>query len=246
MGDIVIDVRNVSLGYSRKRRLISRTSKTWALRDVSFSVRAGETIGIVGRNGAGKSTLLRILAGIMRPDSGTVTRAELRASLLSLQVGFLGHLSGHENAVLSGMLLGLSKAEVKAKLHEIVEFAELQDFIDEPLASYSSGMRSRLGFSVAYYAAPELLLIDEVFGVGDIGFREKSASAIRDLIRSNRTVVMVSHQASTLVELCDRIVWIEEGVTRLVGTPNDVLPRYKSFALAPRDTESRTRLVSAG
>jgi lipopolysaccharide transport system ATP-binding protein len=228
MSHRVIEVSNVGLAFSRRRLPFSRIPrKTWALRDVTFSVMAGETVGVIGRNGAGKSTLLKILAGIIAPDRGMVRRAPLRASLLSLQVGFLAHLTGRENAILSGLLLGQSKTEVLANLDSIFSFAELLDVGDEPLGTYSSGMRARLGFSVAYHAAPEILLIDEVLGVGDEGFRTKSSNAIRELIRSNRTVVLVSHSGDTIKRLCDRVVWIEHGTTHALGTPAEVLPRYQ-------------------
>lgn len=215
------------MSYARRRiPFISRSTVYWALRDVSFDVFPGETLGIVGKNGSGKTTLLKVLAGIIEPDHGSIVRSSINVSMLSLQIGFLPHLSGRENAVLSGMLLGLTMAEARQRLPAIVEFAELDDYIDEPLATYSAGMRARLGFSVAYYAAPEALLIDEVLGVGDQEFRQKSYAAIEEIIRSNRTVVLVSHNLHTIRRLCDRVVLIDNGRTAAAGATEDVLADY--------------------
>jgi lipopolysaccharide transport system ATP-binding protein len=238
----IIQVRNVGLAYGRRTLPFKRRQPSaWALHDVSFEVHAGETIGIIGRNGAGKSTLLRILAGIIAPDRGCVVRAPMRASLLSLQVGFLAHLSGRENAILSGLLLGQSKQAILASLSQIFEFAELTEVAEQPLGTYSSGMRARLGFSVSYHCAPEILLIDEVLGVGDIGFRAKSTEAIKTIIRSNRTVVLVSHSAHTIQELCDRVVWIENGMTHAVGAPRSLIPQYEAH-VKQIEHEGRSRL----
>ena len=194
----LLRVRDVAVRYIVRGRIFTRgRSDRWALRGVSFDVHAGETLGVVGRNGAGKTTLLRLLAGILGPDRGSIERAPgVRASLLSLQVGFLPQLTGRENATLSGMLLGLRRAEVAARLDSIVEFAELADVIDDPISTWSDGMRARLGFSVAYHADPDLLLLDEALGTGDAAFHEKSAAAMRERIRSDRTCVLVSHDAA--------------------------------------------------
>lgn len=227
----VLEARNVAVAYRRQGLRARKRNAKWALKDVSLTVNAGETAGVIGRNGAGKSTLLKVLAGIIDPDRGRMERAPGRASLLALQVGFLGHLTGRENAMLSGMLLGLSRAQVLEKLEEMIAFAELEESVDEPVATYSSGMRARLGFSVAYFSAPEILLIDEVLGVGDIAFREKSSQAIHSLIASDKTVVLVSHQPVTLRSLCDTVVWIEDGVSREQGDPETVLPAYEEYLL---------------
>jgi len=224
----VLALERIAIGYRRRGLLPSKRSTHWALRDVSLTVRSGETVGVIGRNGAGKSTLLRVLAGIIDPDAGQIERAPGRTSLLALQVGFLGHLTGRENAMLSGMLLGLSRKQMLAKMGQVLDFAEIGDYLDEPVATYSSGMRARLGFSVAYHSAPDVLLIDEVLGVGDASFREKSSRAIRELIRSKKTVVVVSHQPSTIRELCDTAVWIEKGVSRLQGDPATVIEAYET------------------
>lgn len=224
----VISVSNIGVCFTRFRLpFVGGRRHYWALRDVSFDVYPGETLGVIGRNAAGKTTLLKVLAGIIAPDRGNIRRSEINISLLSLQVGFVPHLSGRENAILSGILLGLTKREAIARLPDILEFSELDDFIDEPISIYSAGMRARLGFSVAYFAAPEVLLIDESLAVGDKDFRVKSAVAIREIITSNRTVVLVSHDLDTIGQLCNRVVWIEKGETVAVGVPEQVISDYE-------------------
>ncbi|HXC53360.1 MAG TPA: ATP-binding cassette domain-containing protein [Candidatus Limnocylindrales bacterium] len=231
----LLRVDDVAVRYLIRGRIFTRgASHRWALRGVSFDVDHGETLGIIGRNGAGKTTLLRVLAGILGCDRGTVERAPgVRSSLLSLQVGFLPQLTGRENATLSGMLLGLRRREVAARFDSIVAFAELEDVIDDPIATWSDGMRARLGFSVAYHADPDLLLLDEALGTGDAAFHEKSAAAMRERIRSDRTCVLVTHDEAAIHELCDRCIWIEGGVVAAAGRPRDVLASYRgsdSFA----------------
>jgi len=225
----VVRVRNVGVSYSRRAGFLRNTA-FWALHDVSFDLYHGETLGIVGRNGAGKSTLLRVLAGIMAPDRGAIAfEAGCRASLLSLQVGFVPYLSGRENAILSGLLLGMHRREIEERMPAITEFSGLGDFIDEPIRSYSTGMRARLGFAVAFHANPEILLVDEVLGVGDEEFREKSSQAIKERIHSDHTVVLVSHQVQALLDLCDRLVWVEGGTTRMEGDARTVMDAYHAY-----------------
>jgi lipopolysaccharide transport system ATP-binding protein len=236
----LLRVRDVAVRYLVRGRIFARgASERWALRGVSFDVEHGETIGVIGRNGAGKTTLLRVLAGILGCDRGKIVRAAgVRASLLSLQVGFLPQLTGRENAILSGMLLGLRRAEVGARLDAIVSFAELAGVIDDPIATWSDGMRARLGFSVAYHADPDLLLLDEALGTGDEAFHLKSAAAMHERIRSDRTCVLVTHDAVTIGELCDRCIWIEDGIVAAEGQPADVLAAYREV-LATRAGELR-------
>lgn len=218
-------LRNVAVSY-RRRAGVLRWARYWALKDVSFEVYHGETLGIIGRNGTGKSTLLRVLAGIIAPDGGEIENDGCRVSLLSLQVGFIPHLTGRQNAVLSGMLLGLHRRQIERRMEAVVAFSELGEFIDQPVRSYSMGMRARLGFSVAFQADPDVLLVDEVLGVGDLAFRQKSSDAMRERIRSNKTVVLVSHATQTVLELCDRVIWIDGGRTRMEGAPKQVLDQY--------------------
>lgn len=222
----VMSLRNVGVYYSRDDAMFSR-EKFWALQDVSFDLYQGETLGVIGRNGAGKSTLLKLLAGIFVADRGEVVRTELKASLLSLQVGFIGYLTGRENAILSGILLGMHRSEIEAKMDQIIEFSELGEFIDKPVRTYSSGMRARLGFGVAFQADPDILLIDEALGVGDQDFRRKSSAMMKERIQSNKTVVLVSHNLPTIRALCDRVVWIEQGKTVEVGDTKAILRRYR-------------------
>lgn len=223
---LALQLRNVGISYPLGRALFNK-NVYWALKDVSFDLYHGETLGILGRNGAGKSTLLRLLTGITAPDVGTITGDGSQVSLLSLGVGFINHMTGRENAILSGILLGMRRAEVEQKMREIVDFAELEEFIDEPLRTYSSGMRARLAFSVAFQANPSILLVDEVLGVGDLEFNIKSTAVMKERIRSNRTVVIVSHQMDTMRELCDRVVWIEDGKTFMEGDATEVLDQYQ-------------------
>ena len=224
----LISLRDVGAFYWRRRSYL-RSEKFWALQNVTFDLYQGEALGVIGRNGAGKSTLLKLLTGIIKPDKGDLINNGAQAALLSLQLGFVPYLTGRENAVLSGMLLGLHKAEVEAKMNDIVRFSELGKFFDDPIKTYSSGMVARLGFSVAFQLDPDILLIDEVLGVGDADFRRKSSEVMREKIRSNKTIVMVSHQSGVIRELCDRVVWIENGVTQLDGSPSEVLSAYQKY-----------------
>lgn len=226
-GDLrpLVSLRGVGVSYWRRSGPFRR-SRFWALRDVSFDLHEGETLGIVGRNGAGKSTLLRILARVIEPDRGTFDGADVTASLLSLKLGFVPHLTGRENALLSGMLQGLRRAAIAERMDEIVAFADLHDFIDQPIATYSSGMIARLAFAVAFQSRPDVLLIDEVWGVGDADFRQKSRRVMREMVSSRRTVVLVTHNLDLVRRFCDRAVWIEGGVSRAVGRPEDVIERY--------------------
>lgn len=231
----IITLDGVGVSFPRQA-LLRRGEPFWALENVSFDVREGETLGVIGRNGAGKTTLLKVLAGILKPERGKLINTGHRVAMLSLQLGFLPNLDGRDNAMLSGILMGLTRAQVRARLGRIVEFAELGDFIDEPVATYSAGMRARLGFAVALECDPDVVLIDEILGVGDADFRAKSVAAIEGLIRSNKTVVLVSHNADTIERLCERAVWIEQRVTRALGAVGDVAGAYRlSAAPASRD-----------
>jgi lipopolysaccharide transport system ATP-binding protein len=235
-GKTVISLVDVCFSYSHYSFL--RKRRFQALSNVTFDVRQGETLGLIGRNGAGKSTLLKLIGGIMSPDSGIIDNHGTRATLLSLQAGFLPHLTGRENAILNAMLLGWTRSEIDRLMPEIVKFADLDEFIDEPIRFYSSGMRARLGFSVAFLADPDVMLIDEVLGVGDIDFRRKSTEAMKHKIRSSKTVILASHNLATLESLCDRVAWIENGRLMECGDPNKTLREYTAYArLMQRETE---------
>ena len=224
----VISLRNVAFHFWLKKSLF-RKDRFAALKDISFDLFHGESLGIIGRNGAGKTTLLRLLGGIIRPDKGTLINNGVKTSLLSLQVGFDPQLSGLYNAILSGMLLGFTKKEIEDKLYDIVKFAELEEFIDQPVRTYSSGMRARLGFSIAFHLDPDVLLIDEALAVGDADFKKKSFAVMKEKLRSNKTIVLVSHNAGIIRRLCNRAVWIEEGITRAEGDTKTVIQAYEKF-----------------
>ena len=223
-----MELRNVSVQY-KSRRSFFRHDYFTALDDVSFTVRKGETLGVIGANGCGKSTLLKVLANIYGADEGEITWHCRHVSLLSLSLGFDAELSGQDNAIISGMLLGGRRKMVLEKLDEIIEFSGLEDFIDKPIKTYSDGMRARLGFSVALNMKSEVLLIDEVLGVGDAKFRQKAEAAMINRISSNQTVVLVSHSMGQIRKLCDRVLWLDAGKIKTIGSPDDVLREYNLF-----------------
>ena len=215
------------VGVCYKQRIgILRKKLFWALDDVSFTLEKGQTLGVIGRNGIGKTTLLKLLAGIINPDRGNITRNLKTASMMSLQLGFQPDLSGRENAILSGLLMGVPKNKMLDSMDEIIEFSELGEFFDQPIKTYSAGMRARLGFSTAMQTDPDLLLIDEVLGVGDQAFREKSTRLIKQRVTSNKTVILVSHDMGTIRELCDSVLWMENRSSRRQGSTDEILAAY--------------------
>src|SRR2546430_16657966 len=200
----------------------------WALKDVSFEVKRGEVVGIIGYNGAGKSTLLKILSRITEPTEGYADIYGRVGSLLEVGTGFHPELTGRENIYLNGAILGMRKAEIARKFDEIVAFAELEKFIDTPVKHYSSGMYVRLAFAVAAHLEPEILLVDEVLAVGDITFQKKCLGKMGDVARAGRTVVLVSHQLSQIRRLCQRVLWIDGGAVRQNGPTHEVVSSYES------------------
>lgn len=210
-----------------------RSSKEfWALRNVSFTVHEGETLGIIGLNGSGKSTLLRVIGGIFAPDEGTIVVKGRVSTLLSLTAGFQPELSGRENVYLVGMLMGLSLKEIKEHFTDIVDFAELGSFINAPVKTYSAGMLARLGFAIAAHLECDILLIDEILGVGDQSFRRKSQAKIRELLKANRTVVLVSHSMEAILEFSTKVLWLHKGRVQDYGAPERVVEAYKNFSTA--------------
>jgi ABC-type polysaccharide/polyol phosphate transport system ATPase subunit len=197
-----------------------------ALKGVTFDVRAGQTFGIIGRNGSGKSTMLKLIAGIGRPSSGDVKVVGRVSALIELGAGFHPEISGRDNIFINGMMLGLSKREITQRFDEIVAFAELQDFIDEPVKTYSSGMYMRLGFSVAINVDPDVLLVDEVLAVGDEGFTHKCLDKFADFRRRGRTVLLVTHSLELVARFCDEAVWLDRGAARDQGDPRRVIDAY--------------------
>lgn len=226
MEEIAIIANNIGVKYSRKNGLFKRKSY-WALKDVSFSLLRGETLGIIGRNGAGKSTLLRILAGVLQPDQGNLEIRCKSISLLALQLGFNLNLTGRDNIILSGMLMGMRYKEIRNRIDDIIHLSEIYDFIDQPLKTYSTGMRVKLGFAVAIQVDPDVLLIDEVLGVGDEAFRIKSSKILKNRIKSDKTVVLVSHNLSMMENLCNRLLWINAGIGNAIGNPKNILFDYR-------------------
>jgi lipopolysaccharide transport system ATP-binding protein len=226
----IISLQNAGICYRPLRTLFTKNKKEiWALRNLTLDIHEGEKLGILGRNGCGKSTLMRVLAGIYGVDEGTVTfhKKNTHVELLSLGVGIESNLTGRENAVLSGMLMGKTRKYMLGRLNEIHEFSGLGDFFDYPVYTYSSGMNVRLGFSVAMETDPDVLLIDEVLGVGDQVFMDKSSKALKEKFTGNRTVVLISHQPSNIKQLCSRAVWLERGTILAHGNPDEVVKFYE-------------------
>jgi ABC-type polysaccharide/polyol phosphate transport system ATPase subunit len=197
-----------------------------ALDGVSFNVEKGQTLGLIGENGSGKSTMLKIAAGIAKPSSGRITTAGKVSALIELGAGFHPEISGRENVFINGIMLGLTKKEITAKFDEIVQFAELEEFIDAPVKTYSSGMYMRLGFSVAINVNPEILLIDEVLAVGDASFIPKCLDRIDDFRRRKKTILFVSHDLATVQKICDRVVWLKNGRVAAIGEPKRTVDAY--------------------
>lgn len=223
-------VKSLSLRKSFFQLKKSKLEVVEALKGISFDVKKGEILGIVGKNGSGKSTLLKAIAGIFSPDEGSIALETDSVSLLSIGVGFQKQLSGRENIILSGMLLGFSEQQVRDKMDEIIEFAGLGKFIDMPVKTYSSGMHSKLAFSITAVLETDIMLIDEVLSVGDAKFKKKSYKKMKELIMDeNRTVVIVSHSTETLEKLCTSLLWLHEGEIRMQGPTEQVLEKYNEF-----------------
>ena len=229
--DYVVPVDRVSgIKEYCVKRLKGELSKKYfrALEDVSFAVEEGDVLGIVGRNGAGKSTLLKVISGIMKPSSGTVTHNGNIVPMLELGSGLDFDLTGRENVFLNGAILGYSKKFLMDKYDEIAAFSELGEFIDMPMRSYSSGMVMRLAFSVATVVNPGILIVDEILGVGDEHFQKKSRRRMQELMEGGTTVLYVSHDLSTVREICNRVLWLEQGRVRMLGDTKEVCDEYQN------------------
>ena len=252
MSDVVIDVRDVRVCFPMVRfragglkeaflRAVRRVpaagpTEFWALKGVSIEVKRGEVVGLLGKNGSGKSPLLRVIAGIYTPDAGKVRVDGRISALLELGAGFRDELDGLENIRLAGAVIGLSPREVDAQIAEIERFADIGDFIHQPLRTYSSGMRARLGFAVASSVRPDVLLIDEALAVGDAQFRERSMQRVEEMVKSGITVVIVSHNLAELERLCDRLILIDAGQVLGSGPPDEMLATYKKLTELPKPT----------
>ncbi len=241
MSECAIEVKNLSISYRglksysirhnlfsfKKRRAVNYHE---AVKNVSFKVEKGEILGLIGKNGSGKSTLLRSIAGIFSPNSGSVDLHGNTVSLLAIGIGFQKELSGRDNILLSGMLLGFTEAQVRDKMNEIIDFSELGKFIDSPVRTYSSGMYSKLAFSITAILETDIILIDEVFSVGDARFKKKSYQKMKELIsHKDRTVVIVSHDRKTILDLCDKALWLNDGEIMQYGNTQTVMDAYDEF-----------------
>ena len=224
----------------------SRYEKLWALKDINLTVGEGRVVGIIGPNGSGKSTLLKVLSRIYRPDTGTYTVNGNVAALLELGAGFHPELTGRENIFLNGSILGLSRKEIRERFDEIVEFSGLEKFLDTPIKNFSSGMVVRLGFSVAMAIDPEVLLIDEVLGVGDLNFSKKSFMKIKSFAEAGRTILFVSHDLSVVGSFADEVVWLDEGKVRGQGNPSEIINLYmQDLQIRREEIHSKGRAIQA-
>jgi lipopolysaccharide transport system ATP-binding protein len=223
----LISLQDVAVRYKRSGNVFRQKSYFEALKSITLDIYPGETLGILGRNGSGKSTLLRIISGLIQPDQGKVINRGASVSLLALQAGFDPNLNGRDNAILSAMLQGHSRKKIQARLDEIHEYSELGDFFFEPVRTYSTGMRTRLGFSITTIISPDVLLVDEVLSVGDQHFKEKAERTMAVKIQSQQTVVLVSHSHHQIARLCDRAILIDEGISFANGEPREVLRLYE-------------------
>lgn len=238
--NIALKLKNVSLSYriiqpySIKRNLLKlkkmESNRFLALKNISFEIEEGTILGVIGSNGSGKSTLLRSIAGIFSPDEGDIELFNNTVSLQAIGVGFKNRLTGYENIFISGLLLGFSKEDIEKRVKDIIDFSELGDFIYKPINTYSSGMVSKLAFSITAILESDIILIDEVLSVGDTSFKEKSFNKIKEIIfDKTKTVVIVSHNMGNIKEICDEVLWLEKGEIQAHGKPEDVIDKYLEF-----------------
>lgn len=237
----IIQLENVSVSYRlpserigtfkeyaiRKLQRKIKIEKFWALKEISLEVNQGEVFGLIGNNGAGKSTMLKVISKVLKPTKGRVVVYGKIAPLLELGAGFHPELSGRENIFLNGALLGYSRVEMEAVFDDIVAFSELEQFINSPVRTYSSGMFARLGFAVATAHMPEILILDEILSVGDEAFQKKSRERLLNFQRNGATVLMVSHALDTMIGMCNRVAWIDRGKLRQVGAPHEIIEAYR-------------------
>ena len=254
--DVVLSVKNVSKCFEMYEKPVHRLFQTlcaghkqfykefWALKDISFDVHRGECVGIIGRNGAGKSTLLQIITGTLQPTKGTVECRGRVAALLELGSGFNPEFTGRDNVFMNAAILGLNKHEIEEKYEQVVEFADIGDFIDQPVKTYSSGMFVRLAFAVQTMVKPDVLIVDEALSVGDIAFQNKCIKVLNNLISNGTTVFFCSHDISTVQRICSSAIWIDKGEQRLMGDPSDVCASYASELLKGSHADPPRQLLS--
>lgn len=255
MPEVAIDAKGLGKCYrlydrpgDRLREIFSPTRKAyhhekWALRGLDLAVTKGECVGLLGRNGAGKSTTLKLLAGKLKPSAGTVSVKGRLSSILELGTGFQPHLTGRQNALVSGLFMGLAPWDTDRHVAKIIEFAEIGEYADQPLATYSSGMQARLGFATLTTLDPEVLILDEALATGDASFAAKCNDYLRSLCRSGCTTILASHDVRFLATTCDRIVWIEKGQQRASGSPGAIVQQYLDALEAHDDVTARPRFV---
>jgi len=227
--NLMLELSDVSLSYHSKRTTFEHGVHN-VLNGVSLKLSEGEILGVIGKNGCGKTTILQVMAGILAPNSGIVRqRPGTSAALLTLGLGFKPQLSGRDNTIIAAMLQGATQKQALSYLEEIKEFSELGDFFEEPVKTYSAGMRSRLGFTTALITHVDILLVDEVLSVGDAHFKQKAEAALKERITGEQTVVFVSHAAVQIKSICDRVIWINDGKIAAEGDPDEVLSHYDGF-----------------
>ncbi len=234
----MIEIKNVSKSFKiyhdkattlKERLLFLRSSKAdvfWALKDINLTIESGKTVGLIGHNGSGKSTLLKLITKIIYPTSGEIITHGRVSSLLELGAGFHPDFTGRENIYINASIFGLSRKEIDSKLESIIEFSELRDFIDSPIRTYSSGMYTRLAFSVAVHVSPDILLIDEILAVGDINFQKKCIAKIKEFKKKGVTMVFVSHNMNDVLEICDSVVWLDKGRMIEYGDTETIAEKY--------------------
>ena len=242
MKENVVEVRNVSMHFNLMEERVDSIKEYIlkflkgkllyndfiALKDISFDIQKGDILGLVGFNGAGKSTLLKILAGVLQPTTGTVKVKGKIAPLIEVGAGFDPELTARENVYLNGAILGYSREFLESKFDEIIDFAELKDFVDVPVKNFSSGMYARLGFSIATMVKPDILIVDEVLSVGDFRFQEKCEKRIQTMIRDGVTIILVSHDIHLIQRLCNKAIWLEHGIIKDVGSSEEICKQYSA------------------
>lgn len=241
MAENMIEVKNVTMKFRMSDEPINSLKEVFttavsgklkfneflAVDDLSFNLERGKTLGLIGKNGAGKSTTLKLISGIYKPTSGTIITRGNIVPMLELGAGFDLELTGKENIYLNGAILGYSKEYLESKYDEIVEFAEIEEFIDMPIRNYSSGMMARLAFSIASVVEPEILIVDEILAVGDAAFQEKSYNRMKELMSGGATVLFVSHNLEKIEEMCDQVIWMEKGKKIMAGDTKEVCEEYR-------------------